>query len=154
MKTLWTTIVNVLCFGVGTLLVGSGLLHMWNPFFFARSMAAYRLLPEQVIPFLAFFLPALEIVLGGCMVFGIWLRSVFGLSAALFASFGWLQLIALALGRRISCGCFGFFSREIGWDTALIPISCAVICFIRFVQLSVQNSLQQRTAELIKKGES
>ncbi|HTD38440.1 MAG TPA: MauE/DoxX family redox-associated membrane protein [Candidatus Limnocylindrales bacterium] len=74
---------------------------------FAVEIAGFRLLPPGVIAPLALGLPLLEIVLGACLVLGVFTRSVGWIAVAVFAVFDLAIASAVVRGMSISCGCFG-----------------------------------------------
>lgn len=78
-----------------------------NPTEFAVSVAAFRVLPEALVPWTALLLPWLELVIAIGLLTP-WLKQASAwLIACLLASFIVLHGTAWARGLDISCGCFG-----------------------------------------------
>ncbi len=77
-----------------------------HPEMFAESIANYRILPAQMVNFMAVILPWIELVAGVCLILGLWLPgSLFVMNLLLFVFFGAL-LSACVRGLNIECGCF------------------------------------------------
>ena len=115
---------------VGAILVGSGLVHICSPFHFAETVSKYNILDEFSINFVTLFLPSTQIVTGmGLLVGGPqkWFRF---LGMLIFGSFVIAQSKVLFSGEKISCGCFGMYSHEVGWGTIWLPLVCFLICCI------------------------
>ncbi len=97
---------------LGVLLLVAGLLKLPNPQLFADQLLAYHLFPGAWIPWIAVFLPALEVVVGLALVFR---RFRFGArlwAFLLFAGFWVAVLQAAVRGIDTTCGCFGAASWE------------------------------------------
>ena len=92
---------------VGGVWLAAGLLKVPDPAENVRAVRAYRLLPEAVVPLVGHALPALEILVGLCLLLGVLVRLNAVLSAVLLLAF--IVGIASAWGRGLSidCGCFG-----------------------------------------------
>lgn len=73
---------------------------------FAQNIANYRIVPFQFIHIIAVILPWLEIIAGGMLVLGIWIRANAALTVGLL--FAFVLAISQALLRHldITCGCF------------------------------------------------
>jgi uncharacterized membrane protein YphA (DoxX/SURF4 family) len=72
-----------------------------------RSVRAYRLLPEAVIPALGTALPAVELALAALLLTGLLTRLAAALAIPLSAAFFFGVSSAWARGLKIDCGCFG-----------------------------------------------
>jgi uncharacterized membrane protein YphA (DoxX/SURF4 family) len=77
-----------------------------HPADFAQSIYNYRMLPEAVINFMALTLPWLEIICGGLIVAGIFIRGSAFLIGFMLLIFIIAISFALLRGLDISCGCF------------------------------------------------
>jgi uncharacterized membrane protein YphA (DoxX/SURF4 family) len=73
---------------------------------FAANIANYRLVPYQLINFVAITLPWLEVVTGSFLVMGIWIRANAWIVSIMLSAFAIAILQALLRNLDISCGCF------------------------------------------------
>ena len=77
-----------------------------HPEIFAEALYNYHLLPDVAINLAAIWLPWLELLSGGLLVLGLWVRGsvlvLSGLMVVFLAALG----INLARGLDIHCGCF------------------------------------------------
>ncbi len=72
-----------------------------------RAVRAYRLVPESLVPTVAFGLPAVELVIGLALIAGLFLRFAALASGLLLVVFIGGVASAWARGLSIDCGCFG-----------------------------------------------
>jgi len=80
---------------------------VWVPQEFADSIAAYQLLPVQLINPVALTLPPFELVVGFLLLAG-WQQRVAAFSALILTGVFLVALAsALSRGLKIDCGCFG-----------------------------------------------
>ncbi len=77
-----------------------------NPGPFAEVVYNYQVLPDALINLTAIVLPWLELFLGLCLIFGLWLPGAVFLSNALLIVFFSTLLFNLARGLNVQCGCF------------------------------------------------
>ena len=92
---------------VGGVWLVAGVVKLPDPAGSVRSVRAYRLLPESVVPVVGHGLPVLEILVGLCLVLGVFVRAFAVLSAVMLAAFVTGIASAWARGLQIECGCFG-----------------------------------------------
>jgi uncharacterized membrane protein YphA (DoxX/SURF4 family) len=86
-----------------------------NPDKFAIDISNYRLLPYAWIHLLAITLPWIELVAGGLLVLGAWVRASSWIITGMMVVFVGVIASALARGLNIECGCFGtVLGRQIG----------------------------------------
>jgi uncharacterized membrane protein YphA (DoxX/SURF4 family) len=109
------------------LVVGlAGISKARRPWHFARSISAYRLVPETFSKPLALAIPSLEIVSAACLGFG-YLRQAAGfVLVVLMAGFIWAISVNLIGGRQIDCGCSGQ-PRPIGWSLVFQDLVIALV---------------------------
>jgi uncharacterized membrane protein YphA (DoxX/SURF4 family) len=74
---------------------------------FAQQIAAFRLLPQPLIAPLALALPFFEILLGGCLVIGLFTRIAAWTAVLLLLVFDGAIASAVVRGMTLNCGCFG-----------------------------------------------
>lgn len=88
---------------------------IFHPGDFARAIANYRLLPDELVNLLAVVLPWVECLVGLLLLSGQWVRSAALVSAFLLVVFVIAASITLVRGLDINCGCFNADSgRKIG----------------------------------------
>jgi len=72
-----------------------------------RAVRAYRLLPEEVVPFIGKALPFLELTLALFLILGLFTRIAAIVWLIMMAAFMFGVAWAWAKGLSIDCGCFG-----------------------------------------------
>jgi uncharacterized membrane protein YphA (DoxX/SURF4 family) len=72
-----------------------------------RSVRAFQILPEAVVPTFGHLLPVLELVLAFCLLAGLLTRASAVVSALLMVAFIFGIIWAWTQGLKIECGCFG-----------------------------------------------
>lgn len=87
--------------------IAAGGLKMADPAAALRAVRAYRLLPEDPVPPVAFGLPVVEVALGLALLLGAAVRLAPVASAVLLAVFVVALASTWARGLQIDCGCFG-----------------------------------------------
>ncbi|MFC5179389.1 MauE/DoxX family redox-associated membrane protein [Nocardioides taihuensis] len=92
---------------VGGVWIVAGLLKLPDPAGSVRSVRAYQLLPEAVVPTVGHLLPVLEVTLGVLLVLGLLTRVAAAVSSLLLVAFIVGISAAWARGLEIDCGCFG-----------------------------------------------
>lgn len=92
---------------VGGVWVVAGVLKLPDPAANVRSVRAYQLLPESVVPLVGNALPVLEILVGACLILGLLTRLSGLVSALMLLAFVIGIAAAWARGLQIECGCFG-----------------------------------------------
>jgi uncharacterized membrane protein YphA (DoxX/SURF4 family) len=92
---------------VGAVDVAAGWSKFQDPAGTVRSVRAFRILPESVVPTVGHLLPTVELVLGALLVLGLFTRVAGVLSGLFFVAFIIGISSAWARGLEINCGCFG-----------------------------------------------
>lgn len=105
------------------------------------AVRAYQLLPEAVVPAVGHLLPPLEVLIGLCLLLGIWVRPAALVSSLLFVGFIVAIASLWARGLEIDCGCFGSggarpgasakYPWEIARDVALLAASVWLVIAAR-----------------------
>lgn len=125
-------VVLVLRVVIGGIFLVAGAAKVGHAAEFAVEIAGFRLLPSGVIAPLALGLPLLEIVLGACLVLGVFTRTAGWIAVAVFAVFDLAIASAVVRGMSISCGCFGPNDAsvttwgEVARDAVFIVLALAV----------------------------
>jgi uncharacterized membrane protein YphA (DoxX/SURF4 family) len=111
--------------GLAGIWLWAGLSKMLAPEEAVRAVAAYRLLPHDLVNPVAWGLPFAETALGVLLLLGIRTRVSAFVSLLLLALFVAAVASALTRGLRIYCGCFGGggSSPSAGWRTYLLEIT-------------------------------
>ncbi|MGN0065777.1 MAG: DoxX family protein [Nocardioides sp.] len=111
----------------------AGALKLPDPESSVRAVRAYELLPEAVVPAVGYGLPVVEVIVGLCLLLGLWTRPMAVVSSLLFVAFIIGISAAWARGLQIDCGCFGGggydadatskYPWEIARDVGLLALS-------------------------------
>lgn len=99
----------------------AGIIKLRDPALFMHSIHSFELLPESIIPFLAYFVPWTEIIAGVLLAYGVWTRASGTVTAGMYAVFTLALLWVLWNDLPVDCGCFGglFGSETVGWGSIL-----------------------------------
>jgi uncharacterized membrane protein YphA (DoxX/SURF4 family) len=107
LRTVWPWLGTIIRLVLAAVLIVAG----WPKFVdvegTVRSVAAFRLLPQDLVRPFAYALPAFELVLALLLILGIGTRLLGVAYAALMVMFLFGIASAWARGLRIDCGCFG-----------------------------------------------
>ena len=101
---------------------------------FAQNIYNYRMLPDAFINFMALTMPWLEIICGGLIIAGVFVRGSAFLIAFMLLIFIIAISFALVRGLDISCGCF---SQEGGHEVAVDLLIRDIAMFIGAVLVMV-----------------
>jgi uncharacterized membrane protein YphA (DoxX/SURF4 family) len=90
-----------------------------NPQSFMLSIKSFGLVPEAIIPFLAYFVPWAELACGALLIYGLWTRPAAIVATGLYAAFTAALMYVILSGMKVDCGCFAglFGSGEVGWNS-------------------------------------
>ncbi len=102
----------VLRMGLAAVFIAAAIPKIKAPDLFAGAIFNYQLLPAWGVNALALVLPWLELLVGLCLVVGIWSRASALLVAAMMLVFAVAFSSAKARGLDISCGCFEIGNAE------------------------------------------
>jgi uncharacterized membrane protein YphA (DoxX/SURF4 family) len=127
---------------VGGVWIVAGWLKLPDPAESVRSVRAYRLLPEAVVPTVGYALPVVELAVGVLLVVGLGTRVAATVSAVMQIAFIVGISAAWARGIQIECGCFGGggttatdatanYPWDIARDVALATMSIAIALWPR-----------------------
>lgn len=114
-------------FLLGLLFVVTGVPKALHPELFASQIAAYQLVPSQLITLVALALPRIEILAGLGLCANFRTRSCALVTGALSLAFAVATTLALARGLAIDCGCLPV-SLQLTWvhpiaDLVLLALS-------------------------------
>ena len=77
-----------------------------HPQFFAQAVFNHQVLPETLINIIAIVLPWMELILGLCLFFNVWMNGASALIAVLMFIFMGTITFNLLRGLDVGCGCF------------------------------------------------
>ena len=147
---------------VGVVGLVAGLSKFSDPAGTVRSVRAYRLLPEAIVPTVGHLLPSLEIVIGIALILGLLTRGFGIVSALFFLAFIIGISSAWARGLEINCGCFGNggvpadpqrqYAVDIARDFGLLLGSVWLVAWPRTL-LALDNLLFPSTERLADGGQ-
>lgn len=83
-----------------------------HPQAFAQTVYNYQILPDGLVNLAAMILPWLELLLGVCLLGGVWLPGATAVSTALLALFIGALVYNQIRGLDIHCGCFSSESTD------------------------------------------
>jgi len=123
---------------VGGVWVVAGVLKLPDPTENVRTVRAYQILPESVVPVVGHVLPILEILVGACLLLGLLTRVAAAVSALMQLAFIIGIASVWARGLSIDCGCFGggasptanaqaAYPWDIARDVALMLLSLLLV---------------------------
>lgn len=130
-RSVWTRSLGFLvALAISSLLLISAFAHLSNPYQFFSSILKYDLLPSPAAKLSAACLPFVHLAVAGLLLTGVAQRTAFQLGAALFATYGVVQLSALVRGLKVDCGCFGPSTSLIGPQSILLAMGAAILCIV------------------------
>lgn len=123
-------LIAVLRIGLGVLFLAAALPKLQDPVGFARSISNYRMVPEIVERVMALALPAVELIVGTCLLVGIVDAGASLVALVLMIVF--TGAVGTAVGRDldITCGCFNTKGgMKAGFDKILENIGLTIAAF-------------------------
>jgi len=111
-KGFFTYLIFVVRLGIGCIFLWSSLPKIRQPYDFLSSVYNYELVGPKLGVLVAMTLPWLELLVGVCLVGGIFVSGALLASIGMSAMFTFVIASALYRGLEISCGCFS--TSEIG----------------------------------------
>ncbi len=126
---------------VAGVLLYSGLVHAWQPYFFTYSIAAYQIVPAQLAGVVGIFIPYLQIVLALCIAFRKAEKVALWIAGGLFATYALAQASVLARGLEIDCGCFGFVASQVNGFSILMPIALLIMCVLAMQERRIADGI-------------
>jgi len=132
---------------VSIVLLYSGLAHLNNPYAFQETIVSYELVPSAIAPYLATFIPMLQIVLGLCVLVNMYRSPALLLAACILAAFVAGQSAVYFKGLDISCGCFGPSGLKVSIVSLLMTsMLCLATLFAFCWQTTTEKSAASRRA--------
>lgn len=91
---------------IGALFLYASYGKILHPEAFAKAVYNYQILPDQAVNLVALWLPWLELLLGFCLITGVWLPGATVMISCLMAVFIGALVFNMSRGLNIHCGCF------------------------------------------------
>jgi uncharacterized membrane protein YphA (DoxX/SURF4 family) len=129
--------------GIGLMFVISSIPKLIHPYDFLSHIYKYEMLGPTAALFLASILPALELVIGACLIGGIFIEGTLLMASVLLAVFSVAELSVLLRGLEMSCGCFsvaGAGAGKISYLTALRTLSLCLLAGLTYFRLSAAKA--------------
>ena len=114
---------------------------------FAEIMQDYEIIPDMVVNLASLWLAWLEVVLGVCLIAGVWVRAAALLVTGLMVIFIGGLSIAFTRGVGLHCGCFSTDAGEAArtwislWQEGLLLLGCV------WLSVLTLNNANRRTKE-------
>lgn len=132
-------------YAVGIVFVCSSIPKLTDPYPFLMAVYDYALLGPETGLWAARTIPALELVLGVCLIGGLFVRGALAIAAILGPVFVAAQVSVLWRGMHIGCGCFGASAaRPIGYSTMIPAAGIALTAIAVLVVLNCQTAPERR----------
>ena len=114
--------------GLGCMFIYSSLPKIRQPYDFLSDIYSYELVGPKLGMFVAMVIPWAELLVGICLVGGIFIGGALLMSIALGAMFSFVLGWAIHMGLNISCGCFGSSSTDmIDYSTLIRAIAITLL---------------------------
>ena len=124
-------VVLVLRVGLGAVFIVAGASKIGHAALFASQIAAFALVPQPIIGPMALLLPFLEVLLGGYLVIGLYVRLDGWIAAIQLLIFAAAIASAVSRGMVISCGCFGPSDQTVtSWPEAGRDVLLALVALV------------------------
>lgn len=118
-----------------------------HPEAFAKAVYNYQILPDDLVNLAALSLPWLELMIGLCLVTGIWMPGATTLSTALLAVFIGALGFNQMRGLDIHCGCFSTQATDgpAGFWTILRDFAFLAVSVYLTLEVNFAGRLKKRT---------
>ena len=118
-----------------------------KPQAFAQAVYNYQILPDAVVNLTALVLPWLELLIGICLVIGLWLPGTTIITTGLLTLFIGALVFNLSRGLDVHCGCFStetIAGPVDAWivvrDLLFVAASLFLTLYVFFLQPSDSNA--------------
>lgn len=109
---IWMIIFHASRFFLGAVFLYASYDKILHPQAFAQAVYNYQVLPDGLINLTALVLPWLELLIGICLISGLWLPGATVISICILAIFVGALVFNLIRGLDIHCGCFSTETTE------------------------------------------
>jgi hypothetical protein len=138
----------VIRLGLGCVFLWSSLPKIRYPYDFLSAIYEYELVGPKLGMLVAMGLPWLELLVGLCLLGGIFVGGALLTTMGLAAVFVFVQASALYRGLEISCGCFSSSSSEVvSYATLTRSIVLLLACITAYLLAKALQNANDTTAE-------
>lgn len=148
----------VLRIALGIIFVYASIDKILHPADFAQAVYNYQILPNALINLTALILPMLELIIGLCLISGIWQQGAIVIVNFLLIVFMASLIFNLARGLNIHCGCFTakpgtIEGNEMVWSILrdIIFLAMGLVLFFDMVMKNRHRDIQAEDESLIWK---
>jgi uncharacterized membrane protein YphA (DoxX/SURF4 family) len=127
-KDLVDLFLSIVRVAIGCMFIYSSLPKIRHPYDFLFSVYSYELAGPKLGMFVAMTLPWLEVLVGICLIGGVFVSGALLVSIGMAAMFTVVLSSAIYHNLNITCGCFGASSTEIVGYSTLIR-ACTILLF-------------------------
>lgn len=156
-KTAWgirTFVFNVLRIFLGAVFLYASYEKILRPDAFALAVYNYRILPDAAVNLVALGMPWFELLLGLCLVFGLWLPGATVAGTALLMFFFGALVFNQIRGIDIHCGCFSAGIKEgpadvwtVVRDLVFFAMAVYLVVFVFFTRPGNTEKTDRKTVE-------
>jgi uncharacterized membrane protein YphA (DoxX/SURF4 family) len=150
----WTWPYRIIRIGLAALFIYGGIIKLIDPRAFARTISAYDLVPEMLLPIVAVGLPIIETMAGLSLLLDI--RGSLAVIASLLGMFILVLGYGISLNLNVDCGCFGAddLNKQAGLVQAFwrdLVLGGLVVPYLYLSRL-VRSDLSSVTGQLSKEA--
>lgn len=143
-------LVDILRLVLGAVFLYASYDKILNPQSFSQAVYNYQILPDAAVNLTALTLPWLEMLLGVCLVAGVWLPGATAICTGLLTIFIGALVFNQVRGLDIHCGCFSTDPTDghaglwtVTRDVSFLAISVYLtLCVFYFRQAALKSPLQ------------
>jgi len=135
---------------LGVMWVVSAVFKFYDLAWFTQAVRNYKFPPFDLPPYdygLAYGLPVLEVLVGGCLIISFRKVGALVISGLLLVTFLAPILHAWKWGYDISCGCVGVHSGDINYPVHVAALLIGVIFIIGLIAFEIKTSDINREQE-------
>lgn len=140
-QQLFSGFMLVVRLALGCLFIYGSLPKIRQPYDFLSSVYSYELVGPKLGMLIAMILPWLELLVGICLVGGIFIGGALLVSAGMAAMFTFVLSSAIYRGLEISCGCFGAGTDLIGYSTVIRAVMILSFSVVTYLGVIIPKSL-------------
>jgi putative oxidoreductase len=119
-------------FAIGVLFLTASLSKIRHPYDFLIAFYRYEIVGPPLGRYVAIMLPYLQLVVGVCLLGGVFIQGALLIGAAMMATFTMAVSVVLYRRLAIDCACFGFEDEPVTVGTLLGNIATLVVLFAEY----------------------
>ena len=129
---------------LGCIFLLSSIPKIQHSYDFLSNIYGYELVGAKTGMMVAMILPWLELLLGICLVGGVFISGALLVSLVLSIIFCYVQISVIQRGLLINCGCFGFSSKStIDYSTVIRTFLILIISFLAYLSVLFKNTVSK-----------